>query len=136
MSDLEKEIKEAPDFIALNPNVPRVSDVLAWLTTHPNVGFEMVPEKNEDASILIENFNYALVKRPEEKKRDLKYQVKIDLEFTSPSPKSAREFHDALIAPNEMVDLKGEIKWSSTRGKYKTSFYLKDKTFYPSQRNF
>lgn len=136
LDKLEKEIKEAPDFIALNPNVPRVSDVLAWLTSHPNVGFVLMPTKNEEPMILIENFNYALVKRPEEKKRDLKYQVKVDLEFTSPSPKVAREFHDSLISPNDMVDPKGEIKWSSTRGKYKTSFYLKDKTFYPTQRSF
>ncbi|CRX37541.1 hypothetical protein [Estrella lausannensis] len=134
LDKLEKSIKTAPDFIALNPNIPRVSDVLAWLSTHPNVGFEGGGSKESDA-IVIELFNYSLVKRPEEKKRDARYQAKVEIEFVSPSPKLAREFHDALIAPNDMVDPKGEIKWSSTRGKYRTSFFLKDKTYYPSQRS-
>lgn len=136
LDKLEKEIKAAPDFIALNPNIPRVSDVLAWLTSHPNVGLGAPHQKNGEPAISIENYSYTLVKRPEEKKRDAKYQAKVEIEFTSPSPKLAREFHDSLIAPNEMVDPKGEIKWSSARGKYKTAFFLKDKTYYPSQRSF
>lgn len=134
LDKLEKSIKTAPDFIALNPNIPRVSDVLAWLSTHPSVGFEGQGSKPGQA-IVIDSFNYSLVKRPEEKKRDARYQAKVEIEFVSPSPKLAREFHDALIAPNELVDPKGEIKWSSTRGKYRTSFFLKDKTYYPSQRS-
>ena len=59
-----------------------------------------------------------------------KYQVKVDLEFSTSSPRIAREFHDSLIAPNDLIDPKGEVKWSSNRGKYRTSFYLKDKTQY------
>ena len=31
-----------------------------------------------------------------------------------------------------VIDPKGEIKWNATKGKYKTSFFLKDKTFYPT----
>jgi len=36
-----------------------------------------------------------------------------------------------LITSNDFVDPKGEIKWTATKGKYRTSFYLKDKTIYP-----
>jgi len=129
MGKLEKAIKIAPDFIALSPNVPRVADVLAWITSHQNIGLTADSEK-----VAIDHLSYALIKRPEEKKRDVKYQAKVELEFTSVSPKVAREFHDSLIAPNDMVDPKGEIKWSSTRGKYRASFILKDKTFYPAER--
>ena len=57
--------------------------------------------------------------------------MKVELEFSTATPKLAREFHDALIAPNQIVDPKGEVKWSSNRGKYRTSFFLKDKTLYP-----
>lgn len=121
---LDKEIKASPNLFTLQPNVPQVSDVLAWLSNHPAV------IKNEDGPLTLESFSYSLVKRPELKKMAEKYRVKIEIEFTSPTPKAAREFHDALLAPNEFVDSKDEIKWSSTRGKYRASFYLKDKTNY------
>lgn len=64
-----------------------------------------------------------MTKRPEQNKKQEKYQVKVEMEFTSPTPKQAREFHDALIAPNDFVDPKGEIKWNSSHGRYRTSFF-------------
>ena len=76
------------------------------------------------------SFQYTLLKRPEMEKKQEKYQVKVDLEFTTSSPKWAREFHDLLINPNPFVDPKGEVKWNVTRGSYKTSFLLKDQTAY------
>lgn len=128
---LEAEVDEAPQPIALLPNTPRVSDVLAWLSTHPNVVLGGDDTERRKSLIQIDNFNYSMVKRPEEKKRTNHYQVKVELEFTSTTPKLAREFHDALIEDNRMVDPKGEVKWSSNRGKYRTSFFLKDRTYYP-----
>ncbi|MEM1282219.1 MAG: hypothetical protein AAGG81_01555 [Chlamydiota bacterium] len=128
---LESEIDAAPQPIALMPNTPQVSDVLAWLSTHPNVVLAGDETDDKQSLIHIENFNYSMVKRPDEKKRGNKYQVKVEMEFTSTTPKLAREFHDALIEDNRMVDPKGEVKWSSNRGKYRTSFFLKDRTYYP-----
>jgi type IV pilus assembly protein PilM len=129
---LEREIQASPQTYPLLPNVPLVSDVLAWLCTHPNiVGKERVGDELPQ-TLQIESFGYSMIKRPEISKKQEKYQIKVELEFTSPTPKRAREFHDALIAPNELVDPKGEIKWSSNRDKYRTSFFLKDKTHYPS----
>lgn len=128
---LQKDLQATPDSFPLFANIPRVSDVLAWLSQHPAVAY--VDENNEpQARLEIENFSYTMLKRPQQGKKQEKYQVKIELEFSSPTPKWAREFHDALIAPNDWVDPKGEVKWSSNRGKYKTSFFLKDKTIYPS----
>lgn len=131
---LQKDVQAIPDIFALLPNVPRVSDVLAWLATNPHVVIKDSNDKSQETatSLQIENFSYQLVKKPDQTKKQEKYQVKVELEFSSPTPKLAREFHDALIAPNEIVDPKGEIKWSTNRGKYRTSFYLKDKTVYPS----
>lgn len=128
---LDKELQATPDMFALQPNVPRVSDVLAWLSKQPTL-------RNKDTEgslvqpIQIDSLSYTMVKRPEQTKKQEKYQIKLEIEFTSPTPKQAREFHDALIAPNDFVDPKGEVKWSSNRGKYRTSFFLKDKTIYPS----
>lgn len=129
---LNEEISKAPQPIALMPNIPTVSDLLAWLSNHPNVVFKD-PEKNERQPLVqIEHLSYSLLKRPEEKKKGGRYEVKVELEFTSPTPKVAREFHDALIEDNSFIDPKGEVKWSSNRGVYRTSFFLIDKTFYPS----
>ncbi len=128
---LEKELQSIPDSFALLPNVPRVSDLLAWLSAHP-ILLSKQDNQTLHQPIQIENLAYTMVKRPEQTKKQEKYQIKVDIEFSSPTPKQAREFHDALIAPNDFVDPKGEVKWSSNRGKYRTSFFLKDKTNYPS----
>lgn len=129
---LQKDLHSTPDSFPLFANIPRVSDVLAWLSQHP-----YVVERDENGQLQqrlqLENFSYTMLKRPVQGKKQEKYQVKVELEFSSPTPKWAREFHDALIASNDLVDPKGEVKWSSNRGKYRTSFFLKDKTSYPSQ---
>jgi len=129
---LENDLQSSPYYYPLLPNVPTVSDVLAWLSTHPNV-IAKDPKSGALKPLLqIENFNYSLVKRPDQTKKQDKYQVKVEIEFSSPTPKLAREFHDALIATNAIVDPKGEVKWSTNRGLYRASFFLKDKTAYPS----
>lgn len=125
---LLSSIQATPDIFPLLPNVPRVSDVLGWLAAHPNV---VLKGKKAEPLLQIESFNYSMVKRPEQGKKQEKYQVKIEIEFTTSTPKLAREFHDALIAPNDLVDPKAEIKWTSNRDRYRTSFFVKDKTIYP-----
>lgn len=130
---LEKEIKATPDMFPLFPNVPSVSDVLAWLNSDPHIAEPQAP-KGETPMIQLESFSYKMVKRPELSRNREHYQVKIELEFTTQTPRLAREFHDFLIAPNEMVDPSQDVKWSSERGRYRASFFLKDKTAYPSIR--
>jgi len=128
---LENEIQSNPQTFPLLPNTPQVSDVLAWISAHPNfIGNSQEEKQDPSASMHIQSFSYNMVKRPDPTKKQEKYQVKVEMEFSSPAPKMAREFHDALIAPNDMVDPKGEIKWNSNRDLYRTSFYLKDKTAY------
>ncbi len=124
---VQKDIQSAPENYPLLPNVPSVSDFLAWLSTNPNV-----VEKDGKPLLQLESLSYLMVKRPEQTKKQEKYQVKVELEFSAETPKAAREFHDALIAPNAMVDPKGEVKWSTNRGLYRASFFLKDKTAYPT----
>ncbi len=131
---LHQELQSMPDLFPLFPNVPRVSDVLAFLSNHPNVVLKDTNMNSLKPLIQLESFSYSMLKKPDQTKKQEKYQVKVEFEFNTETPKLAREFHDALIAPNAIVDPKGEIKWSSNRGKYKTSFFLKDKTAYPSSR--
>jgi type IV pilus assembly protein PilM len=129
---LYKDLQAAPDSFPLFANLPTVSDVLAWISTHPNVVHQN-EEGTKETRLQLENFSYNMLKRPSQGKKQEKYQVKVELEFSSPKPKWAREFHDALIAANDFVDSKAEVKWSSNRGHYRTSFYVKDKTLYPGQ---
>lgn len=130
---LQKDLQATPQIFPLQPNVPMVSDVLAWISNHPIVnGGKKEEGVDQPGGLQIENFSYTMAKRPEPTKKQEKYQVKVELEFSSPTPKLAREFHDALIAPNDFVDPKGEIKWTSNKDRYRTSFYLKDKTQYPN----
>lgn len=127
---LQRELQQHPDAFPLLPNTPRVSDVLVWLYQHPAV-MTVDEGGNKTPRLMIEHFNYAMVKRPQQGKKQEKYQVKIELEVSTSTPKWARAFHDALLSPNEWVDPKGEVKWHANRGKYKASFFLKDKTVYP-----
>jgi len=128
---LENELNASPDIFPLWPNTPRVSDLLAWLATHPNIA-PATDDGKQSPLLTIESLHYSMVKRPDFSKKSEHYQIKVELELSTPTPKYAREFHDALIAPNDFVDPKGEVKWSSSKGRYKTSFFLKDKTAYPS----
>jgi type IV pilus assembly protein PilM len=129
---LDRDIQSTPQTFPLRANVPLVSDVLAWISSHPNFISQPLNEPGSGKSLQIVSFNYTMVKRPEPTKKQEKYQVKVEMEFSSPTPKMAREFHDALIAPNDMVDPKAEIKWNSNKDLYRTSFYLKDRTTYPN----
>lgn len=126
----EKEMSAAPDTIALFPHVPRVSDVLVWLGSHPQVSLNN--GASHGAQIYLDSFSYRMIKRPELNKPRERYQVQVELEFTSQSPRAARLFYDALIAPNEIIDPKGEVKWTAANGKYRVAFFLKDKTAYPN----
>lgn len=124
---LQRELQASTDLFPLMPNVPRVSDVLAWLSTHEKV----VGAKPQEPLIRLQNFHYSVVKRPEMSKKQEKYQVKVEIEFTSANQTAAREFHDALIAPNQFIDHKLDVKWSASEGKYKAIFFLIDRTSYP-----
>lgn len=129
---LDKQVRTNPDIYPLFPNIPNVSDVLGWIANHPSFKPSLNAEGETVPGLKLENFNYKMMKRPDKNKKNEAYQVKVELDFSAPTPTQAREFHDALIAPNAIVDPKGEIKWGTNRGLYHTSFFLKDKTLYPS----
>ena len=123
---IENTLQMPTDDIALHPDIPRVSDLLMWLSHHPNIAIDNAP-----SSIQLESLTYSMVKRPEKGKTKERYQVRVELDFSAPNATLAREFHDALLAPNPFVDPKSELKWSVHRGRYRASFFLKDRTQYP-----
>lgn len=124
---LEKDLQKIPDLYPLSPNVPKVSDLLAWLATNPNV----LGKDPAHPLIHIESVNYVMVHRPEIAKKQERFQVRVELEFTSVNATAAREFHDSLLVPNDFLDPKGEVKWNSNQGRYKATLLLRDRTVYP-----
>lgn len=106
------------------PTVPKVSDVLAWISTHPRLsGVE-----NKKEMIEVQKMRYSLIKYPKMNQKLEAYQAKVELEFTAASPRLAREFHEALLAGDFMVDPKQGVTWNMRQNAYVTSFFLKEQT--------
>ena len=120
----KKEVQGRPDTFPLLPQLPKVKEILSWLTALPK------PQGKEPSSITIESLHYQMVKHPDFTHKQEKYRVRVDLEISAKDPNAARSFHDALKASPSMVDTNEEIQWLPTKGKYKVTFYLKDKTRY------
>lgn len=129
---LQQNMESSPEVFPLRPMIPRVSDLLAWMGTHPKIIRQQEETGETYSAIDIQSFHYNMIKRPDERHRRDPYQIKVDLEFTSPSSQLAREVHDAFVAPNPFIDPQEKVKWAYSRGTYKASFFLKDRTTYPS----
>lgn len=119
LNNLEKEIRSRPDTFPLLPQVPKVKEVLGWLVS-----------LQESEGVVYESFNYQLIKSPDFSKKNEKYKVKVDLEISTPNGNAAKSFQEALKHPNHLIDTAEEIVWVPLKGKYKASFFLKDKTQY------
>jgi type IV pilus assembly protein PilM len=115
----------------LHPNVPRVTDIIAWLACQVDETIKSVPLSNEKFEI--QSLHYQLVKRPTKSHPRERYQVRVDLEFATPSVALARAFHDRLVSNNQCIDSASEVKWTPSNGKYRATFFLKDTTHYPPQ---
>jgi type IV pilus assembly protein PilM len=126
LQKIEKEIKERPDTFPLHPQVPKVKEVMSWLAAISSQGGK------ENFPIQIDSLHYQMVKRPDFQHKKDTYRVKVELEFTTKDQAVARSFQEALKNSHSLADPKEEISWIASRGKYKTSFYLKDKTKYGS----
>jgi type IV pilus assembly protein PilM len=94
-------------------SVPKVSDLLAWLSMHPKGDFEL------------KHLRYVLTKLPKISMKREMYEAKVELEFIASSPRSAREFHDALLSGEGLVNAQREITWDVDQEHYRTSFFLK-----------
>ncbi len=99
------------------PTIPRVNEVLTWLSTHPAL--------NEECSIT--HITYQVTKSPRLGSKIKTYAAKIELELTTPTSAVARTFHDALLKERTMIDQKEGIKWNADHGAYRVSFYLKSR---------
>lgn len=121
LNKLEKKIKAQPKTFPLLPQLPKTKEVIGWLTS---INQEL------NSALVLDSFHYQMVKRPSAAQGKEHYKTKVELEFTAKDPASARLFQEALKGPNSIADPKEELQWSSSKGKYRAVFYLKDKTRY------
>ena len=116
-SSLHRQKNEFP-FL---PTVPPLSDVLAWVSTHPAFSTE---EGGKREGIEVQSLHYQLVKYPKIKDTKIPYQATLSLEFTAETPRLARDFHEALLKGDALVNHKKEVRWQTQGKSYFTSFEL------------
>ncbi len=119
VSAIEKNSKEDP---ILTP-VPRVADVLHWLSHHPLlVSFQEVGEPFE-----WQEMKYRLVNLPKIGNSNNSYKAQMEIEFSVKNAINARKFHEALLKGDEYVDPAEGIGWEVLPNGYKATFYLKQR---------
>lgn len=111
-----KELEKKPDTFALLAQFPKVSDFLTFLS-------------QGSSDIKIESLDYTMIGRPTFERKTDRYQVKVDLCFTTSNPNAAHSFRDYL-QNSVFIDTKKEFDFVLGKGKHRVSFYLKDKTRY------
>ena len=72
----------------------------------------------------IKSFHYSLIKYPKIGEASSPYLAQMELEFTSTAPRAARDFHEALLKGDQIVNAKKEVKWQTQNQTYHTSFEL------------
>lgn len=105
----------------LLPTVPKVSDVLAWISAHP--AFTDQGKLKEGIEIL--SVHYQMLKYPTIDQKNILYEAQVEVEFTATIPRLAREFHEALLKENQMINIKKPVQWQAQGNKYRAIFTLK-----------
>ena len=113
----------------LQPNIPKVREILGWLSSVITDISSTPPSLHGKCELL--NFQYQLLKHPTKNHPKEHYQVRVDLEISTPSVALARAFHERLASDTKWIDQRAEVKWMPSNGKYRVSFFLLDKTPYP-----
>ena len=121
LREWESSLQGQKTTFAFLPTVPKVSDVLAWLSAHPAFATE---EGGQKEGMEIKSLHYSLVKYPKIGEAASPYAAQVELEFTSAAPRTARDFHEALLKGDQIVNAKKEVKWQTQNQTYHTIFEL------------
>ena len=104
------------------PTVPKVSDVLAWISAHPAF---LNPQGKLKEGIDILSIHYQMLNYPTVDQKNVPYNAQVEIEFTASTPRLAREFHEALLKENQMINTKKPVQWQVQGNKYRATFILK-----------
>jgi type IV pilus assembly protein PilM len=117
----ESSLRGPKNAFAFVPDVPFVSDVLAWLSSHPALATE---DGGQKEGLEIKSVHYTLTKYPKIGETSLPYFAQTELEFFSKTPRAARDFHEALLKGDKIVNAKKEVKWQTQNQTYNAAFEL------------
>lgn len=117
----EKSLQQQTAPLTLILPVPKVSDVLAWLSTHPAFSTE---EGGKKEGMEIKSLHYSLTKYPKIDEKSTPYLGQLEIEFTTAIPRLARDFHEALLKGDAIANAKKEVKWQVQNQTYYTCFEL------------
>ena len=98
-----------------------MSDILAWLSSHPALSTKEGERREE---IEIKSLHYSLTEYPKIGQSSSSYTAELELELFAKAPRAARDFHDALLKGDSIVNPKKEVKWQTQNQTYTTSFEL------------
>ena len=126
ITSIEKKLGKQKKNASLIFPIARVSEVLTWISSHPKLS------RSSDSLIDIDlidmkKVRYEILKCPKLTGPQTQPIVKVELEFVSPSTRIARDFHEALLKGDSIVDEKKEITWNVKDSTYRTSFFVKSK---------
>lgn len=121
LDKLELSLSKTKNTSPFFPTVPNVSEVLSWLSTHPAL---TTAEGLVKEGVEIKEVHYQLVKFPSLDEPSLPYQAQVEIIFTATMPRLARDFHEALLKGDAIVNGKKELKWNAAGNQYSTAFEL------------
>lgn len=104
------------------PIVPKVSDVLAWISTHPAF---IDPQGKLQEGMDILSIHYQMSHYPTVDKKSIPYEAQVEIAFTASVPKLAREFHESLLKESQIINTKKPIQWQVRGNTYRAAFTLK-----------
>lgn len=117
---LEAATQEKTLSSSLLPTAPKVSDLLEWASTQPQLN--ALDKRNH---LEIAKIRYVIEKMPTLFSAEKSMQAFVEMEIFSSSPHLAREFHQSLLKGDYLVNEKKEISWKGQRNTYWTKFYVK-----------
>ena len=121
VSAIEKNNKEDPYLLP----IPKVSDVLYWLSHHPLLE---AFRKGGDP-IKWKEMRYRLINIPKIGSSSGDSKVQVEIEFSISNSMNARKLHEALLKGDPFIDSKEKVGWEILPNGYRATFYLKQRDF-------
>jgi hypothetical protein len=116
----EQSVRKQGQAFPYAPTVPSVSDLLAYLSTHPQLHAEEPGEH-----IFLQRVHYTLDRYPKIDGAREPYEAKVSIDLAASAPRLARAFHEALRRGDVLVDARRPITWEAGHNTYTATFYLK-----------
>lgn len=111
---LAKEIDLAKKGTIPISSLPKICELLSWLSKHPKL----------QQGCSINRLEYDL-QMPKQASKEKPSSAKLQLHLLIQNPSQAREFHETLLTEKRYIDHKKGISWTGDHGIYQVSFYIK-----------